>query len=170
MAAFNHNPYNAYYLAQAGGSLHVYRGRAYQHGHGLGSFFSGLLRSALPLFKSGARAIGREVVRTGANVLGDIADNRNVKESFKARLGEAGNSLTRRAGDTLHAMAGSGLGNRFTIPRRRGGVSVMKGVSHIIRGRVKNKKKRSSGGNKRVKKTKKKKTTVARLSARDIFS
>ena len=43
--------YNEYYARQAGGALPYFAGAQYQRGHGLGSLFGGLLRSAMPLIK-----------------------------------------------------------------------------------------------------------------------
>ena len=40
--------YNDYYARQAGGALPYFAGAQYQRGHGLGSLFGSLLRSAMP--------------------------------------------------------------------------------------------------------------------------
>jgi hypothetical protein len=54
----SHNPdakaYHEYYLNQAGRGYPVYVGTRYQRGHGLGSIFGSLLKSAVPLLKKGA--------------------------------------------------------------------------------------------------------------------
>ena len=51
--------YNDYYARQAGGALPYFAGVQYQRGHGLGSLFGSLLRSAMPLIKRGAVALGK---------------------------------------------------------------------------------------------------------------
>ena len=54
-----HNPdaraYHEYYLNQAGRGYPVYVGTRYQRGHGLGSIFGSLFKSAVPLLKRGAK-------------------------------------------------------------------------------------------------------------------
>lgn len=101
--------YIKYYEDQAGKGINVYRGAPYQKGHGIGSFLGGLFRSVLPLLKSGAKAVGREALRTGAHVLGDIVEHRPVRESFKNRINEAGLNLKRKVDDKVRVMAGSGI-------------------------------------------------------------
>lgn len=114
-------PYQAYYNLQAGSGVGstVFRGAAYQRGHGLGSFFSSLFRSVVPIIRKGAGAIGREALRTGVNFLGDLSENRPVKESFQQRISEAGGNLKRKAEskiDTL--MTGSGYKKKRTTNKR----------------------------------------------------
>jgi hypothetical protein len=54
-----HNPdaraYHEYYLNQAGRGYPVYVGTRYQRGHGLGSIFGSLFKSAVPLLKGGTQ-------------------------------------------------------------------------------------------------------------------
>ena len=57
--------YNDYYARQAGGALPYFAGAQYQRDHGLGSLFGGLLRSAMPLIKRGAVALGKGALKTG---------------------------------------------------------------------------------------------------------
>jgi hypothetical protein len=56
-----HNPdaraYHKYYLNQAGRGYHVYVGKRYQRGHGLGSIFGSLFKSAFPLLKRGNKPL-----------------------------------------------------------------------------------------------------------------
>lgn len=112
MKQYIDDPYTKYYTDQAGSGISVYRGSHYQKGHGVGSFLSGLFKAALPLFKSGIRTVGKEALLTGANLLQDISENRNVKESTKQRLNEASENLKRKAVDKLNRMAGAGLKRR----------------------------------------------------------
>lgn len=103
-------PYQKYYADQAGHGIGaIYRGSPYQKGHGIGSFLGGIFRSILPLFKTGARAVGKEALRTGVNILGDVAENRPIKEAFHGRLQEAGKNLKRKADRKMDVlMEGSG--------------------------------------------------------------
>jgi hypothetical protein len=39
---------------------------------GLGSIFGGLFKAAMPLLKKGAKTPGREALKTGSNIAGDV--------------------------------------------------------------------------------------------------
>jgi hypothetical protein len=97
-----------YYVTQAGGGQ-FYAGTPHQKGYGLGSWLGGLFRTVLPLFKTGALAVGREAARAGSHVLADVATGQNFKGSVNKHMEEAaGNlstSLKRKLEDT---MQGSG--------------------------------------------------------------
>ena len=71
--------YNDYYARQAGGALPYFAGAKYQRGHGLGSLFGGLLRSAMPLTKRGAVALGKGALKTGVRIAGDVLSGQNIK-------------------------------------------------------------------------------------------
>ena len=75
-------PLKLYYRKQAGaggGSDHGI-GRIYstppflQRGHGIGDFFGSLFRWVMPIILSGVKALGRETLRTGGDILSDIAE------------------------------------------------------------------------------------------------
>ena len=70
--------YNDYYTRQAGGALPYFAGAQYQRGHGLGSLFGGLLRSAMPLIKRG-----------------EVALKIGVRKATKRRVTDAGRNLMR---------------------------------------------------------------------------
>ena len=77
--------YNDYYARQAGGALPYFAGAQYQRGHGLGSLFGGLLRSAMPLIKRGAVALGKGALKTGVRIADDVADaGRNLMRGLLA--------------------------------------------------------------------------------------
>lgn len=104
--------YISYYDAQVGGGGvdHVFVGAPYQRGRGIGSFLSGLFRKALPLLKSGARAVGKEALRAGMNVFDDMS-SRDVpfKEALRNRAMESGHNLKRKAEEKMETlMRGSG--------------------------------------------------------------
>ena len=67
-----------------------------QRGHGLGSLFGGLIRSAVPLIKSGAIALGKRAFRTGLNVAGDVLAGHNLKDAAKRHVREAGKDMISR--------------------------------------------------------------------------
>lgn len=105
------NRYVDHYDGQVGGGgvNRVFVGSAYQRGHGLGSFLSGLFRRALPLITRGARAVGKEALHAGWNILDDVAHNTPFKESLKTRVTESGRNLKRKAEESLeNLMSGSG--------------------------------------------------------------
>ena len=71
--------YNDYYARQAGGALPYFAGAPYQRGHGLGSLFGGLLRSAMPLFKRGVLASGKGVLKTGVRIADAVLSVQSIK-------------------------------------------------------------------------------------------
>lgn len=102
--------YIDHYEGQVGGGVdRVFIGAPYQRGHGLGSFLSGLFRRALPLLTRGARAVGKEALHTGMNILDDVAHNKPFKDSFRSRITESGRNLKRKAEEKIETlMKGSG--------------------------------------------------------------
>lgn len=60
------------------GIPYVFVGSPYQHGHGIGSFLSGLFRKILSYLNKGACAVRKEALRTGINV---IKENKLLKET-----------------------------------------------------------------------------------------
>ena len=81
----NSQLYKDYYKNQAGSGISGFHGSRYQHGSGLGSLFSGVLRAAAPLLKKGAIALGKQALRTGVNLASNYLNeprkpiNRGVK-------------------------------------------------------------------------------------------
>ena len=100
-----HNPdaraYHEYYLNQAGRGYPVYVGTRYQRGHGLGSIFGSLFKSAVPLLKRGAKTLGREALKTGLNLASDVMEGQNVTQAAKSRLKSTGQNLLQKAMDTV---------------------------------------------------------------------
>ena len=85
-----------YYLQQAGSGMGtIYQGPIYQTGHGVGSFLAKVYRTVFPYIKSGAKKIGREILKTGADIVHDMTDeNVPFKEALKKRSKEALNRMT----------------------------------------------------------------------------
>ncbi|KAG8235182.1 hypothetical protein J437_LFUL015488 [Ladona fulva] len=117
--AILHDPYLQYYENQAGKRIsNVYRGIEYQRGHGIGSFLGGIFRSALPILSRGAKAVGKEILRTGVHLLGDVAQNKPIRESVLRRVDEAGDNLKRKAVDSIDKlMKGAGYKKRRIVNR-----------------------------------------------------
>ena len=88
--------YNEYYARQAGGALPCFAGAQYQRGHGLGSLFGGLLRSAMPLIKRGAVALGKGALKTGVRIADDVMSGQSIKKAPKRRVADAGRSMMYR--------------------------------------------------------------------------
>jgi len=65
--------YTLYYVNQSGGGGKVgpvYRASfRVERGNGIGSFFRGLFRFVKPLLYSGAKAVGKEALKTGSNII-----------------------------------------------------------------------------------------------------
>ena len=70
--------YRDYYTLQSGNGLSVFKGATVQRGRGIGSFFSKMLRGAMPLLKSGAKTIGKQVIESGANVAKDLINGYQI--------------------------------------------------------------------------------------------
>ena len=67
------------YARQAGGALPYFAGAQYQRVHELGSVFGGLLRSAMPLIKTGAVALGKGALKTGVRIADDVLSSQSIK-------------------------------------------------------------------------------------------
>lgn len=97
-----------YYAGQTGNGLPCYRGAVLQRGYGIGGFFAKLFRSAMPFLISGAKAVGKEALRTGTMVANDVLSGENFKSSLKTRAKETGKKLARKAIDKADEMIGRG--------------------------------------------------------------
>lgn len=104
------NPYLQYYQRQAQSGIgNVYVGSPYQSGHGIGSFLGGLFRYVMPIVKQGAKTVGKELLKSGVNMVNDVVmDQQPLKEAFHNRMDEAKTNLTEKAKNKLKTMVGSG--------------------------------------------------------------
>lgn len=90
------------YDGEVGGG--VDRGGApYQRANGLRRFLGDLFRLALPWLTRGARAIGKEALRCGLNILGDVVNSTPLKVAFTARFTESLTNLRRSAENTFES-------------------------------------------------------------------
>ena len=92
--------YVDYFKNQRGG-MPVFSGRTVMGGSGIGSVLSGLLRSATPLLKKSAVALGKRALSTGARTASDVLRGANVKESLKRRSKA---TVADIIGDVQHAL------------------------------------------------------------------
>lgn len=88
--------YEDYYTNQVGHGLPYYSGTQYQRGYGLGSIFASIGRAVLPLVKSGAKAVGKQVLRSGSQFAGDLIAGKNAKQAAVRRAKQAGSRLLTR--------------------------------------------------------------------------
>jgi hypothetical protein len=102
--------YEDYYLQQSGNGMSVFQGARLQRGHGLGSFLSGLFRNAWPLIQTGAKALGKQVLRTGLQIANDVADGDQFMDAAKRRLPEGIKAFT--SSSDLNTQSGSGRKRR----------------------------------------------------------
>lgn len=170
------DPYLAYYKNQLGGGVSaVYRGSPYQRGHGIGSFLGGLFRTITPLLKSGAKAVGKEALRTGINVLSDVVGtNVPVKHVISNRMQEFTGSLKRKADNKLNnvIMTGSGKKGVRRSYKKKKLIVTPQSLQRLLTVRQQPRRKIQSG---RVKKNKKKTNSKKtkkkkRVQSKDIFN
>ncbi|KAL6431937.1 hypothetical protein ACFW04_007394 [Cataglyphis niger] len=84
-------------------------GSPYQRGHGIGSFLGGLFRRVLPYLSKGVRAVGKEALRAGVNIIDDIENNMPFKVAVEHRFEESRDNLKRKAKDKINSLIkGSG--------------------------------------------------------------
>ena len=82
-----------------------------QRDHGLGSLFGGLIRSAMPLIKRGALALGKGALKTGLGVAGDVLSGQSIKCRQKDAM------ISKVLGSSTHGPPGIRLVHR-TIKRK----------------------------------------------------
>ena len=95
------NPYEEYYLRQAGSGIPVVIGNRHQRGHGIGNILGGLARMVVPILKRGGQTLLKEGVRAGVDILGDVVSGGNIKESAKRRAKQTGKRLLDKASTSL---------------------------------------------------------------------
>ena len=88
-------------MNQVENGLPVFHGSRVQKGHGLGNLLSGLVRSAVPLFKIGARALGKKALKTGIQIADDVNAGKDDKESIKSRMQRSGQELVQRTVESI---------------------------------------------------------------------
>lgn len=121
-----------YYTHQAGSGINYYQGIPFQKGYGFGGIFRSLFRAAVPLFKSGAKAVGKQLFHTGVDMLNDISHGDNIEVAAKRRLKEAGKNLTDKAAVKVKSMIGSGQRNK---KRKKSQHSVIRSKAKKVKAR-----------------------------------
>ncbi|KMQ82490.1 hypothetical protein RF55_22766, partial [Lasius niger] len=108
-----------YYTNQTGHGLNYYQGAAFQKGYGFGGLFRSFFRAAVPLFKSGAKAVGKQLFSSGVGMLNDLSRGEDIKVAAKRHLKQAGQQLTDKAAAKMKTMIGSGRNKKRKRTQKR---------------------------------------------------
>ena len=90
--------YEEYYLNQTGRGMAAFTGARYQRGHGLGNILRSLTKFALPFLKKGAKAVGKQAMKTGMNIAQEAMLGHNVKKAAKRHLSQGLTELVTQRG------------------------------------------------------------------------
>jgi predicted house-cleaning noncanonical NTP pyrophosphatase (MazG superfamily) len=71
------------------------------YGLGWGTTLKNLFNFAKPLFKQGAKYLGRKAVDTAANIANDAISGENIKESVKRRITDTGEEIFAKAPEVI---------------------------------------------------------------------
>jgi hypothetical protein len=117
-----------YPLYQTGSGLsdigQVYRNPIrIQRGRGIGSVFAGLWKHIAPLAMSGLKTLGKQSLKTGTDMLGDLQKGRNIRDV----LSEHGNLAAQQ-------LAQKGINKLQTIRKKQTGKGIL---THTTLGAIK---------------------------------
>ena len=103
--------YENYYLNQVGSGY--FSGPRTQTGFGLANIFSSIAKTVVPLLKSGAKAVGKQVLRGGVDFANDVFSGKNVKQAAIDRASAAGQQLVKQAQSKMSS------GTLFSRPAKK---------------------------------------------------
>jgi hypothetical protein len=103
-----------YYARQQTGR--GFDGDPFQRGGGLGNVFRGLFRFLLPVVKSAGKAIGKQALRSGAQIASDLVAGGDLKKILKKRGKRGASALLRTAAAKLDQ---TGAGTIKGRPKKR---------------------------------------------------
>ena len=90
--------YEKYYADQVGGgAMPYFSGSRYQRGYGLGNIFGSIAKSVLPLLKSGAKTVGKQLLHLEIGFASDLLEGKNAKDAALSRAKRAGSKLLQTA-------------------------------------------------------------------------
>lgn len=92
---------------QRGGNIPGYAGLRFQRGSGLGSFFQGLFRAALPIISSIGANVGKQAMKSTAHLMNDVVEGKDLRTALKSRGKEAITALGQKGLDSMN-QTGSG--------------------------------------------------------------
>ncbi|GFW51077.1 uncharacterized protein TNCV_3593591 [Trichonephila clavipes] len=67
-----------------------------------------VFRTALPFLTRGAKSVGKEVLKTGTQIVNDLLEGQNLEDAAKHRTKETGRKLAREAIKKADDMLGQG--------------------------------------------------------------
>ena len=76
--------------------MSYYSGRQFQRGYGLGGLFLSIGRVVLPMIKSGIKTVGKEVLRSGAELTSDALQGKNSKKAAIHQAKQSGINFLKR--------------------------------------------------------------------------
>ena len=76
----------------------TFTGPRYQCGHGLGNILRSLTKFALPFLKKGAKAVGKQAMKTGMNIAQEAILEQNIKKAAKQHLSKGLTELVNQHG------------------------------------------------------------------------
>ena len=103
---------------QRGGNIAGFRGARMQRGYGIGSIFKSLARYAIPLFKQGAKVVGKRALQAATEVGQDVLQGKNVKEAFKSRGKQAVSDVVENAAKKVMTGKGRKKGIKRAAPAK----------------------------------------------------
>ena len=97
---------------QRGGNIAGYRGARMQRGYGIGCIFKSLARYAIPLFKQGAKVVGKRALQAATEIGQDVLQGKNVRESVETQGGKVVKDFAEQGARTLLRQTGHGRKRR----------------------------------------------------------
>ena len=87
---------------EVGGAIPGFVGLPYQRGAGIGSFFRSIFRMAAPVLKRAAKAVGKQALKTGANIIADVAKGGDLLPALEQHGKEAVANLAEKASKRIN--------------------------------------------------------------------
>lgn len=134
------------------GSVHRSPKLYYQRGRGFGQALGGIWRFLSPYIISSSKAIGREALRSGAEILRNVG-SQPLKDLVRDQVKTSRKNLTFKAGEKLRAMSGEGIKRR----KRR----TQHPINSLLTRRITSKRKKPSPGRTVTKRRRRKKSSPA---------
>ena len=107
-----------YLRQQRGGNIIGFRDARIQRGYGIGGIFKSLARIAIPLFKRGAKAIGKRALQAATEVGQDVLEGKNVIKSAKSRGKQAAGDVAKAAANKVIVGRGCKKGIKKAAPEK----------------------------------------------------
>ena len=116
---------------QRGGNITGYHGARFERGYGLGGILKTLARYAIPLFKQGAKVVGKRALQAATEVGKDVLQGKNVRESVKTHGGDVVLDFAEQGAKALLQQAGRGSKRRQGQRNNLSTTKRLKLCSHI---------------------------------------